>query len=504
MDVTTTLPTDRESFPLWARLLVASGLLTVALTANAQAPVPTNRPYQTMTSSNGALEVTLTAQDGPITFGGQTWSAMLYNGVYLPPVLRLQPGDSLKLHLVNRLPEDQMTNMHYHGTATSPKPPSDYVLMHVDPSTSFDYKLYFPPNHDRGLFWYHPHPHGQSERQVQDGMSGLLVVEGFLETNYPWLRDVPERVLMLKDPEPPGYPDSLGHRKNINGEVNASFTIRPGELQFWRIGNIGADAYFNLKVDGHRLWLLANDANALRRPMLVDSLFLPPGARAEVLIEGGAPGRYPIRHAAVNTGPAGDPNPAIVLGTLIVEGNRVDRSADVRRLETMSELSDVANEIADLRNRLITRRRTFVFSESADGDTFFINGTQFDMDSVNTQVRVGDVEEWTLINTTGEWHAFHIHQMDFLVTEINGVAQPGNSLQDTQNLPFQIGSQPGVVKAIMPFTDPNIVGKFVYHCHILEHEDGGMMQVIQVYPAGATIPAISADASHHASSGDVQ
>jgi FtsP/CotA-like multicopper oxidase with cupredoxin domain len=408
---------------------------------------------------------------------------MLYNGAYLPPVLRVQPGDSLKLHLVNRLPSDQMTNLHYHGTAVSPKPPSDYVLMMVHPSTSFDYKLYFPRNHDRGLFWYHPHPHGQSEKQVQDGMSGLLVVEGFLETNYPWLRDVPERLLMLKDMEPPGYPDSLGHKKNINGEVSATFTIRPGELQFWRVGNIAADGYFNLKVDGHRMWLLANDADAMRRPTLVDSLFLPPGARAEVLIEGGAPGRYPIRHVTVNTGPAGDPNPAAVLGTLIVQGERMDRSADITRLRTMPDLPDVAAEIAGLRVHPITRRRTFVFSETPDGETFFINGQQFNMDSVNTQVKVGDVEEWTLVNTSGEWHAFHIHQLDFLVTEINGVADSGNSLHDTVNLPFAIGSQPGIVKVIVPFTDPNIVGKFVYHCHILEHEDGGMMQVIQVNPA---------------------
>jgi suppressor of ftsI len=491
-------------------LPVIYGLLAVPLTMRAQTPAPANRPYQTIASSNGALEVTLTAQESPLTFGEQTWSAMLYNGAYLPPVLRVQPGDSLKLHLVNRLASDQMTNMHYHGTAVSPKPPSDDVLMMVDPSASFDYKLYFPPNHDRGLFWYHPHAHGLSEKQVQDGMSGLLVVEGFLETNYPWLRGVPERLLLLKDLEPPGRPDSLGHKKNINGEVSASFSIRPGELQFWRVGNIAADGYFNLKVDGHRLWLVANDANTLRRPMLVDSLFLPPGSRAEVLIEGGAPGRYGIRHLAANTGPAGDPNPAAVLGTLIVQGERMDRSADVARLRTMSDLLDVAKEITDLRTHPITRRRTLVFSETPDGDTFFINGQQFNMDSVNTYVNVGDVEEWTLINTTGEWHAFHIHQLDFLVTEINGVAQAGNSLHDTVNLPFLIGSQPGIVKVIVPFTDPNIVGKFVYHCHILEHEDGGMMQVIQVNPANwnpATATAPPSDSSGTTSSsaaGDVQ
>jgi suppressor of ftsI len=451
-----------------------------------------SEPAPVLRSVNGALVATLTAAEAPLTMDGRTWSAMLYDGRYLPPVLRVQPGDSLLLHLVNRLPADQPTNLHYHGTATSPKPPSDDVLATIDASRSYDYRLWFPTNHDQGLFWYHPHPHGKSEGQVQDGMAGLLVVEGFLERYYPWLGDIPERLLALKDPEPPGHPDSLGHVKTLNGTQHATFSIRPGELQFWRVGNVGADAYFNLKVDGHRMWLLALDANALRRPQLVDSLFLPPGSRAEVLLQGGAPGRYAIRHAAVNTGPAGDPNPAASLGTLVVEGAPIDRHADVQRLGAMTDIPAIASEIADIRQRPITRRRTFVFSESPDGGTFFINGEQFAMDSVNTRVRVGDVEEWALVNATGEWHAFHIHQMDFLVTEINGGAQDGSSLHDTVNLPYVVGGQPGVVKIILAFTDPTVVGKFVYHCHILEHEDGGMMQVIELLPARGSAPTPAA------------
>jgi suppressor of ftsI len=462
----------------------------VVASASDSSAAPTASPL-VLRSVGGRLETTLTAQEGSLTIDGRSWSAMLYDGAYLPPVLRLDPGDSLLLHLVNRLPASQRTNVHYHGTATSPKPPSDDVFASIEASQRYDYRLYFPTNHDRGLFWYHPHPHGQSEQQVQDGMSGLLVVEGFLEQYYPWLAGVPERLLMLKDPEPPGHPDSLGHVKTLNGTRDVTFAIRPGELQFWRVGNIGADAYFNLKVDGHRLWLLSSDASALRRPQLVDSLFLPPGARAEVLIVGGRPGRYPIRHAAVSTGPAGDPNPAATLGTLVVEGAPVDGRAEVERIRRMGDIPSVAGEIDSLRTRAVTRRRTFVFSETPDGETFFVNGQQFDMDSTNTRVRVGDVEEWTLINTSGEWHAFHIHQVDFLVTEIDGVPQRPIGLHDTVNLPFAVGGQPGIVKVLMPFTDPNIVGRFVYHCHILEHEDGGMMQVIEVDPPlGASTPTI--------------
>lgn len=448
-------------------------------------PVQPSPPeaYATVRSTGGVLETTLTAANSPITIGGKTFSSMVYNGRYVPPVLRVRRGDSLKLHLINRLQQKgEFTNLHYHGTAVSPKAPSDDIFIHVDPGTAYDYRLFFPPNHDRGLFWYHPHPHGESEDQVLGGMSGVLVVEGLLEGFYPWLRDVPEEILMLKALELPGAKDGDPHTKNINGQLDTTFRIRPGEVRFWRIANIAADAYFTLRIDGHRVWLLANDANALRRPMLVDSLFLPPGARAEVLVRGGAPGRYAIRHLLVNTGPAGDPNPAVQLGTLVSEGDPVDRSDIVTRLNDMRELEETAAEIESLRTGPITRRRTFVFSETADGDTFFINRKQFDPNRIDTQVDVGDVEEWTIENSSGEFHAFHIHQTDFLVTEINGVAQPGNSLHDTVNLPYAVNGRPSIVKIIIPFTEEQIAGKFVYHCHILEHEDGGMMQVIQVNP----------------------
>src|SRR5690606_23354630 len=144
------------------------------------------------------------------------------------------------------------------------------------------------------------------------------------------------------------------------------------ELHFWRIANIAADAYFTLRVDGTRMWLLANDANALRHPQRVDSIFLPPGARAELILEGPPPGRYAIRHLAYDTGPQGDPNPAVRLGTLLSEGVHVDRSADAARLDNPGpDIAAVAEEIDTLATHPITRRRTFVFSETADGDTFF-------------------------------------------------------------------------------------------------------------------------------------
>jgi FtsP/CotA-like multicopper oxidase with cupredoxin domain len=441
--------------------------------------------FETLSSRRGVLELRLVAAETPVTLGGKTFPMMTWNGSYLPPVLRVNPGDTLRLNLVNRLPHGRVTNVHFHGTTVSPKAPSDDIFPMIHSDSSYDYRVVFPSAHDRGLFWYHPHPHGGSEAQVKAGMSGVLIVEGQLEQNYPWLQNVPERILMLKAYLPPGHEDGKAATKNINGRASYTTTIRPGELQYWRVANIAADAFFNLRIDGTRMWQIARDANPLRAPEAVDSIFLPPGTRAEVLVLGGAPGRYTIRHSTVSLGPAGDPNPPVVLGTLVSQGAAMDRSADVARLTATRELPFPVSSINGILNHPVTNRRTFTFSESSDGRSFFINGKQFDPNRVDTRVRLGDVEEWTLVNATGEMHNFHIHQTKFLVTEINGVRRLPDRIHDTMNLPFAVNGKPGVVKILVSFTDPNIVGRFVYHCHILEHEDGGMMAVIQVDPADA-------------------
>jgi suppressor of ftsI len=132
--------------------------------------------------------------------------------------------------------------------------------------------------------------------------------------------------------------------------------------------------------------------------------------------------------------------------------------------------------VEDLRPR-VTGRRTIVFSESRDGNAFFIDGKAFDMSRTDQRVKLGTVEEWTIRNEADERHSFHIHQTPFQVAEINGVAQPADGYRDIVDVP--IG---GEVKVVIPFTDPSIVGRFVFHCHILSHEDRGMMATIEVDP----------------------
>jgi FtsP/CotA-like multicopper oxidase with cupredoxin domain len=287
--------------------------------------------------------------------------------------------------------------------------------------------------------------------------------------------------MLLKDVELPDASADAPKTKTINGLAHALVDMRPGEMQLWEIGHVGADAFFDLQLEGHTFWVLGRDGNPLVRPQQESHLFIPAASRVTVVVRAGAPGEYVLRSLEVDTGPQGDPNPEVVLATIEVRGEPVDSTAMAARLALPAANPDsLGLTPAQVRAMPITRRRTITFSETADGNTFFIDGKEFDVNRVDTRVKLGDVEEWTVRNVSGELHVFHIHQLDFLVTEVVGSPQEPTGMRETIDVPFQVGDRPGEVKLIIPFTDPVIVGKFVYHCHILEHEDNGMMANIEV------------------------
>lgn len=462
-----------------------------------------NPPF--IRSSGGVLTANLTVGPATVTVAGVPFKATnVYNGLFAPPVLRVKRGDVIKLKLTNTISTSQPTNLHYHGFAVSPLAPSDDIFISIPPAGGFyNYTVNMPANHAQGMFWYHPHPHGISEPQVLGGMSGGMIVEGLLEATFPQYAGVTERIMLLKDTElnsqfalpttspcyPPGNdPSDPTKVKTVNGLCNPAIGIRPGEIQFLRIANVGADAYMNLQwADNTIMYIIAVDGNATTYPIATSAWLLPPGARVEALVQGGPAGRTSqLNSLSYNTGPAGDPNPTVPLAALVSSGTPVKNALLSQKFKSTAAAGRkrVFPTIEQVRDYKVTKQRTFTFSENNAGDKFCINGCQYDMNRVDTTVNVGDVEEWTLLNTSGEVHAFHIHQLDFLVTEINGVPITQTGLQDTINIPYQVGGTPGQVKIKLAFTNPNIVGEFVYHCHILEHEDAGMMANIVVLPTG--------------------
>ena len=453
--------------------IFAPTVLPQAAHAATQFGEPLIQPSQ-IGSANGLLKATITAAPGRVQLGDLAFSGYLYNGAYLPPVLRPRLGDTMRITLKNDLADDP-TNLHYHGMAVSPQGNSDNVFIHVHPGHQFDYEVRIPAagRQRPGLFWYHPHAHGVVAKQMLGGMSGGLVVDGF-ENLFPIVRDLPEQFLLIKHAEPDDDTEII----SINGQLNPVVQIRPGEMQFWRIANIGATLFIKFQIEGMPLYVVATDSHPRSQPGKTTEFFLGPGQRIDTIAIGPPAGEYIMRTISFKNEAWKKPAPPQQLAVIVSDGSG---SAGLdAETEVLAQHVVGARWLDEVRSTPIARRRTLEYSRTPDRHVFMINGRVMDESRVDQTVKLGDTEEWTVVNTDQQYHSFHIHQTGFLVTDINGVRQNEDSLRDTFSVPPATDAGPGLLKVVIPFTDPVIVGRFVYHCHAVDHEDKGMMGIVEV------------------------
>jgi FtsP/CotA-like multicopper oxidase with cupredoxin domain len=439
-------------------------------------------------SAGGLLETTLEARVVRTRLAGRDATTAAFEGTVPGPTLRVRPGDQLRIRLVNRL--DEPTNLHFHGLHVPPTGNGDNPFVHVMPGESLDYELKVPADHPAGTFWYHPHLHGRSADQVFAGLVGAIVVEGDLD-RVPEIAAARERLLVLTDTTldgggrvpPATMMDAMDGREGelvtVNGTSLPTIALRPGEVQRWRILNAGGARFYRLGLAGHRLHRVALDGGPLAAPVAVDDLLLPPGKRAEVLVQAGPAGSYALRSLPYDRGGMG-----MGMGGGMMGGGRASASsgAEVPLLRAIVRGEPVA---ADLPARLVdapdaaadvvAARRELTLSEAMGpgGMRFLIDGRAFDPDRVDVRARLGTTEEWTIRNATHMDHPFHLHVNPFQVVARDGrpVRPPG--WEDTTNLPAGAS-----VTVRIRFKD--FRGKSVFHCHILEHEDRGMMGVVEV------------------------
>jgi suppressor of ftsI len=426
-----------------------------------------------------------------------------------PPVIVAHPGETLSLTYRDEMaphsgetcvdgPCTNMTNLHFHGMHVSPNAPQDDVItLMAMPGQSIQYAVQIPLDEAPGLYWYHPHPHGESYQQTLDGMSGAIVVEG-IEKYVPEVRGLREHILVLRDAVIPTNaaaaatltqkvaisPSKCGRAEGqparvftVNGTVRPSIGISPGERQFWRIVNASPDLYADLEVDGQRLEVVAVDGMPLsfhdprQRTISVDHFLVPPAGRVEAIVTGpGAGVAASLRTRCFDTGPDGDVNPEMILADLVRQaGPTAGRNAN-----SPSDVHPIYKRLSARTTAAVERRKaqfTVTFSEDQHG--FYINGRQYhSTDGPMITVAVGTYQHWRVVNVTHEVHPFHIHQVHFLAYEENGVARAPLWL-DTVNVPPE-----GSVDLLMDFTDPIIRGVSLFHCHLLKHEDKGMMAKI--------------------------
>ena len=439
-------------------------------------------------------------------------NAFAHAGKTIPPVIRVLPGSVIKIRYVNNLPRKSdeecatgrcgnMSNLHFHGLHVSPESPQDDVLtMMAMPGETLEYKVVVPSYSPPGLYWYHTHPHGESARQDLDGMSSAIIVEG-IDRYYPELRHIRERVIVLRDHniersdastreqvvrkvEIPsssncgtGTEESPERVFTANGEIRPQIPIDPGERQFWRIVNASPDLYADLQLSGEQLEIVALDGmplsyhNQHRTTRKVDHVLVPPAGRVEMIVVGPSLGsRATLSTRCVDTGADGDPNPAMV----IADVGPAHNDSPIRRLASATGPAVYKELSRQEMQKLEASKPDFTVTFTEDKNGFYINGRKFSMDDQPMlRVKVGSMQHWRIVNSTREVHPFHIHQIHFLAYAENGV-QSAPEWLDTVNVPYANGS----VDLIMDFTDPLIRGMSVFHCHLLNHEDKGMMAKI--------------------------
>jgi FtsP/CotA-like multicopper oxidase with cupredoxin domain len=485
-------------------------------------------------STNGILTLNLSLQSqvGPTGF---TWYCYVYMNNGMPveaPTLRVNPGDRLVINFTNnitvtgRLPKSRhapmapmemgdvhgamaqsnpclggmvtatTTNIHFHGLNIAPVCHQDEVVKTIIPNNGlpFQYSLVIPANDPPGLYWYHPHPHGFSAPQVYGGAAGALIIGG---TNV-LTQGLPERVLTIRR-NVDAVTDDDG-QFTLNFEP-ANFPRKPlpvinmtgGQSEFWRVLNASTNGFLALQlVSGgvQPLQVISIDGIPLTSPVSMTTIYLPPAGRAEFIVPAlVANTASSFVTQGFNTGPIGDPMPATALAKVIVAPGKYDGAHTAHTVPPPTE----APRFSGLASVTPTTTHSLYFSELNVGTNgpgqFFITEAGHKQILFNAKngpaitSKSGTVEDWTISNQTGESHAFHIHQLHFLVMAINGVSLTNPYLADTITVPNWTGSgsYPSVTLR-MDFRDPNIIGTFVYHCHILDHEDGGMMATIVVTP----------------------
>jgi FtsP/CotA-like multicopper oxidase with cupredoxin domain len=429
-------------------------------------------------SRNGVLDTTLRASLGKVPIDGHRVTALSYDGSFPGPTLVICAGDTLHVHLQNDTTEP--TNLHTHGFHVSPEANHDNVFLRIEPHHSFDYEYNIPRDMPAGSYWYHPHLHMFVEPQILAGLAGAIVQEGGLDA-LPALRRVPQRWIVIEDTEvrggkivPVGESSETGARLYVNGVKDPTAKIHPGELQRWRIFNADADRFVVLRLaHGQRFALLAEDGHTLAHPLSVSTLQIAPGSRREVLVRGGKPGSYALRAIPFAQFPGGEK--AANGGPEANEKLLTLRSAGKPNRTPFPARATLTHP-TDLRGKPIDRKRTIVFNEMTEPSgaaAFTVNGMKFDPERIDATMKLGSIEQWTLVNETTEWHTFHIHINDFQVVSVAGKPVPYVLEQD--NVALAPKSRTIVLMHPIDFT-----GKFVFHCHVTFHEDHGMMAAVQV------------------------
>jgi FtsP/CotA-like multicopper oxidase with cupredoxin domain len=482
---------------------------------------------------NSVYNSTTSAYDPSVLTTGDTYPA---------PTLKVNRGDTLRITLLNdlegqafealQIPATQVyvdgvvtqppnltempLNNHTHGLHISPNFSSDNVLLTMPAGQGFVYEYKIDQAQPDGLYWMHPHNHMYSTEQVARGLSSMLIV-GQPDSSISQLAALPERTMALQaqtvipasGSTPQAINGNAGEQLTINGLVNPTITARPGQTEVWNIANMtsGLTTQFTLKNTTSNTFqdivVVAQDGVAYNTPVTITAaqqaggtfLVLGTGGRYSILVTAPAVAGQSVSLQMNSQNNANINNKYNV--TMTASG------APVSSLTTPTTLTTTGFQaFVNLSTATVDENRTVTFTidpnpqGNGNNSQFQINGETFPNPQIS-QPRLNDVEEWTLINNSKVPHPFHYHVNDVQVmsmfvpsnTKNAGlvtVTTPQQWYQDVVLVPAaQVDSNGTVIipgRVVIRIKNLDFTGSFVYHCHILAHEDRGMMSLNTVQP----------------------
>ncbi|RUM06172.1 multicopper oxidase family protein [Rhizobium chutanense] len=423
----------------------------------------------------GLFRTSLAAEPATLRFAeGLDTPVLLYNRGN--PVIEAREGDRIEIDFTNGIP-DQPTTVHWHGMPVPAEQDGNPMApVAAGASQRFTFDL---PQASAAPYWFHPHPHGHTAEQVYRGLAGIFLVK---PKNDPIPAEYGDTILMLTDlrlaadgsiPEN-GMMDHMNGRVGdhvlVNGQKNPVLAVAKGEKRRLRLFNATNARFLRLSFENASMVLIGTDGGLLEAPLALDELLLAPAERVELVVAFDQPGSARLTTLDYERGWMGPGKPDEA-GMSLFTVNVSDKPAPV-----MPVLPARLRQIAPLPTPVKTRR--FVLTESMSGMSmaFQINGASFDMNRIDEVMKTGDVELWEIVNKADMDHPFHVHGTQFQIVEYEKDGKitkaPYRSWKDTVNV---VSGQ--TVRFLIRQDMP---GQRMYHCHILEHEDLGMMGLLEV------------------------
>jgi blue copper oxidase len=457
-----------------------SMIILVAFSAKAQTLIP-------IPSTVSGNNIDLMVQSGTTQFySGFNTVTNGYNGNYLGPTIVLQKGQTVNFNVMNMLSEP--TSTHWHGLHVTPMndgSPHNPIAIGNTWSPSFTVM------DNAATYWYHPHLDGSTMKQAIKGAAGFIIVNDPIESALALPRtygidDIPlvfqfetfdttTKQIVIND--------ELDNAVLVNGVVANAMVNLPAQVVRLRLLNASSHRFFEFAFNDNRSFSqITSDDGLLNNPVAMTKLMLSPGERAEILVNfsGQQGSTYYLKQNGTQL-PAGYPGGPLggmggTLGPLdntnfnLLQINVGASTANpVTTIPTTLTTNTVLSEVG-----ASTRTIAITGSPAMSMTNFLMNGVQFNPAVINFTTQQDVVEVWNITNSSMMPHPFHIHGNHFYVLKVNGATPPLN-MQGRKDV-ITVPPNGGSVKLITQYKDFNdATMPYMYHCHILSHEDGGMM-----------------------------